>query len=124
MSGGAFLIPGFTPRNSWFSRFEVQFRGSEQNPAEQEVELTTAPDEHGATHWGQQAFYLHPPQRAADGDVLKGTFEMVRRSDNHRLMTVSFVFSHGARPHAAACARRRERTTRLLDAAWVSAASL
>ena len=41
---------------------------------------------------------MHPPQRAVDGDVLKGTFEMVRRSENHRLMNVAFVFSHGERP--------------------------
>lgn len=76
--------------------FEVQFRGSAENPATEEVQLSTAPDERGATHWGQQAFYLHPPQRAVDGDVLKGSFEMVRRSDNHRLMNVCFKFSHGA----------------------------
>ena len=25
-----------------------------QNPAVQEVELSTAPDENGGTHWGQQ----------------------------------------------------------------------
>lgn len=76
------------------------------------VELRTGPDERGATHWGQQAFYLHPPQRAADGDVLKGSFEMVRRSDNHRLMNVAFIFSHGA----LGSGRRGERVGRCL--AW------
>ena len=79
----------------------MQFRGSQENPAVEAVELRTGPDERGATHWGQQAFYLHPPQRAVDGDVLKGSFEMVRRSDNHRLMNVAFIFSHGACPGGA-----------------------
>lgn len=34
------------------------FQGSAQNPAVEEVELNTAPDEHGGTHWGQQVSFL------------------------------------------------------------------
>lgn len=34
------------------------FQGSAQNPGVEEVELTTAPDEHGGTHWGQQVGFL------------------------------------------------------------------
>ena len=75
--------------------FDVDFRGSEGSPAAEAVTLDTAPDEAGATHWGQQAFYLHPSQAALAGDVLVGTFEMVRKSENHRLMTVHYELQHG-----------------------------
>ena len=34
--------------------FTLHFQGSQQNPAVEEVELNTAPDENGGTHWGQQ----------------------------------------------------------------------
>ena len=40
--------------------FDVQFRGSPENPADCDVLLSTAPDPTGATHWGQQSFVLHP----------------------------------------------------------------
>jgi type I protein arginine methyltransferase len=75
--------------------FDVDFRGSEQNPAPEPVTLDTSPDEQGATHWGQQAFYLHPPQPVQAGDVLRGTFEMVRKTENHRLLTVHMGIQHG-----------------------------
>lgn len=29
-------------------------QGSKENPAEQEIELTTEPSENDSTHWGQQ----------------------------------------------------------------------
>jgi protein arginine N-methyltransferase 1 len=74
--------------------FDVDFRGSEGSPAPAPVTLDTAPDEAGSTHWGQQAFYLHPSQAALAGDTLVGTFEMKRKSENHRLMTVHFAFQH------------------------------
>ena len=44
---------------------------------------------------GEQVFYLHPAQPAEDGDVIQGSFEMVRRSENHRLMNVAFTIAHG-----------------------------
>jgi protein arginine N-methyltransferase 1 len=44
--------------------FDVSFRGSAANPNETNVELTTAPDANGATHWGQQAFFLSSPVKA------------------------------------------------------------
>ncbi|CAL5397104.1 unnamed protein product [Camellia sinensis] len=34
--------------------FDVHFRGSKENPAQHEIELTTAPSEDYSTHWGQQ----------------------------------------------------------------------
>jgi len=37
---------------------------STANPTETVVELTTAPNANGATHWGQQAFFLDPPLKA------------------------------------------------------------
>ncbi|CAN1216607.1 Protein arginine N-methyltransferase PRMT10, partial [Linum perenne] len=34
--------------------FDVHFRGRKDNPAQHEIELTTAPSREGGTHWGQQ----------------------------------------------------------------------
>jgi protein arginine N-methyltransferase 1 len=49
--------------------FDVQFRGSEQNPADHDILLSTAPDPTGSTHWGQQSFVLHPPIACMAGDT-------------------------------------------------------
>ncbi|KAK6151785.1 hypothetical protein DH2020_014420 [Rehmannia glutinosa] len=68
--------------------FDVHFRGSNKSPAQQEIELTTAPSEDTGTHWGQQVFLLHPPQRVQCGDNLTFHFSMSRSKDNHRLMDV------------------------------------
>ncbi|KAJ4826923.1 Protein arginine N-methyltransferase prmt10 [Turnera subulata] len=68
--------------------FDVHFRGSKDDPAQQEVELTTAPSVHDSTHWGQQVFFLHPPIRASEGDNLSLSFTMTRSKENHRLMEV------------------------------------
>ncbi|KAL2228961.1 UNVERIFIED_CONTAM: Protein arginine N-methyltransferase PRMT10 [Sesamum indicum] len=98
--------------------FDVHFRGSNKNPAQHEIELTTAPSEDYGTHWGQQAegrhelcrmysstecdflsnphislrilqvFLLHPPLRVQRGDDLILQFSMSRSKDNHRLMEV------------------------------------
>jgi protein arginine N-methyltransferase 1 len=69
--------------------FDVTFAGSTENPADCPVVLTTAPDATGATHWGQQCFFLCPPVTGvSQSDVLECDFEMVRRTDNHRLMAV------------------------------------
>lgn len=69
--------------------FDVQFRGSEANPATTDVTLSTAPDPTGATHWGQQSFFLHPPVECAEGDTIACSIEVVRRTDNQRLMDVA-----------------------------------
>eukprot|EP00238_Polyblepharides_amylifera_P015684 CAMPEP_0196577162 /NCGR_PEP_ID=MMETSP1081-20130531/6275_1 /TAXON_ID=36882 /ORGANISM="Pyramimonas amylifera, Strain CCMP720" /LENGTH=384 /DNA_ID=CAMNT_0041896005 /DNA_START=31 /DNA_END=1185 /DNA_ORIENTATION=+ len=74
--------------------FDVHFRGSEENPATTEVELSTAPDVNGATHWGQQCFYLHPAAVVGAGDSLHGNLNMHRSKENHRLMSVNIEFSH------------------------------
>jgi len=50
--------------------FDVQFRGSEQNPADHDILLSTAPDPTGSTHWGQQSFVLHPPIACMPGETL------------------------------------------------------
>ena len=51
--------------------FDVQFRGSPENPADYDVLLSTAPDPTGATHWGQQSFVLHPAVACAPGKCVK-----------------------------------------------------
>ncbi|KAM0944874.1 putative methyltransferase [Dioscorea sansibarensis] len=71
--------------------FDVHFRGSTQNPAKNEVELTTAPSEDNPTHWGQQTFLLSPPLGVNEGDEVAVSFSMVRSKHNHRLMDVEFT---------------------------------
>ncbi|XP_047060023.1 protein arginine N-methyltransferase PRMT10 [Lolium rigidum] len=72
--------------------FDVHFRGSKQNPAAEEVELNTAPDENGGTHWGQQVFLLTPSLRVNEGDNVNVSFSMVRSKENHRLMDMDFTY--------------------------------
>ncbi|KAK3244973.1 class I-like SAM-binding methyltransferase super protein, partial [Cymbomonas tetramitiformis] len=74
--------------------FDVDFAGSPQNPADSVVQLTTAPDSQGATHWGQQGFFLHPVMAVNSGDEIRGKMHMERNKENHRLMDVLFDFSH------------------------------
>ncbi|KAL6777065.1 PRMT10 [Auxenochlorella protothecoides x Auxenochlorella symbiontica] len=80
------LQPG--PVEALAGYFDVQFRGSPENPADSPVTLTTAPDPTGATHWGQQVFFMHPGIQADEGNTIEGSLSMSRRSDNHRLMDV------------------------------------
>ncbi|KAJ7978874.1 putative Arginine N-methyltransferase [Quillaja saponaria] len=68
--------------------FDVHFRGRTEDPAQQEIELTTAPSTDYNTHWGQQVFLLHPPICVNQGDDLSVSFLMVRSKENHRLMEV------------------------------------
>eukprot|EP00249_Psilotum_nudum_P001873 c14613_g1_i1 orf=303-1472(-) len=90
----AFRIPftaGPTKFCGFAGWFDVHFRGSQNNPAINEVHLTTAPSVHNTTHWGQQVFLLHPPLDVNLGDVLEGTLDITRSKDNHRLMDVKFT---------------------------------
>ena len=76
--------------------FDVSFKGSPANPNETDVELTTAPDANGATHWGQQAFYLDPTLSAADGNVIAGRLELKRKAENQRLYDLRLTWKQGA----------------------------
>ncbi|XP_078169977.1 protein arginine methyltransferase 10 [Carex rostrata] len=71
--------------------FDVQFKGSEQNPAKDEVELNTAPDKDGGTHWGQQVFLVNPPIRVNEGDKVNVSFKMSRAKQYHRLMDIEII---------------------------------
>ena len=75
--------------------FDVDFKGSPANPAEHPVLLTTAPDANGATHWGQQAFYIHPGIDASEGTVLKGRLELKRKQENQRLYDLRLTWKQG-----------------------------
>ncbi|KAH9761943.1 protein arginine N-methyltransferase PRMT10 [Citrus sinensis] len=66
--------------------FDVHFRGSTEDPAQQEIELTTAPSTYNGTHWGQQVFLFRPSVRVSEGDDLNVSFSMTRSKENHRLM--------------------------------------
>ncbi|XP_050235475.1 protein arginine N-methyltransferase PRMT10 [Mercurialis annua] len=68
--------------------FDVHFKGRGDDPAQQEIELTTAPSTDNGTHWGQQVFVVHPPIHTNVGDNLNVSFTMSRSKENHRLMEV------------------------------------
>ncbi|XVE98277.1 hypothetical protein REPUB_Repub03eG0091700 [Reevesia pubescens] len=70
--------------------FDVHFRGRVEDPAQQEIELTTAPSSNNGTHWGQQVFLMHPPVHVGEGCNLNVSFSMNRSKENHRLMEVEF----------------------------------
>ncbi|KAK8500221.1 hypothetical protein V6N12_002326 [Hibiscus sabdariffa] len=66
--------------------FDVHFRGRGEDPAQQEIELTTAPSPNNGTHWGQQVFFFHPPLHVDEETNLNVSFLMTRSKENHRLM--------------------------------------
>ncbi|XP_010484341.1 PREDICTED: protein arginine N-methyltransferase PRMT10-like [Camelina sativa] len=68
--------------------FDVQFLGRKEDPAQQEIELTTAPSEQHCTHWGQQVFIMSNPINVEEGDNLNLGLVMSRSKENHRLMEV------------------------------------
>ncbi|KAG1680824.1 hypothetical protein FOA52_008157 [Chlamydomonas sp. UWO 241] len=68
--------------------FDVAFKGSETNPTDVEVPLSTAPDPTGSTHWGQQTFYISPPLQCDPTDKLDCKIDVSRRLDNQRLLAV------------------------------------
>lgn len=53
-----------------------------------QVVLSTAPDATGATHWGQQIFFLQPAIACAPNDWVKCDLDISRKKENHRLMKV------------------------------------
>lgn len=76
--------------------FDVSFHGSQANPNETKVELTTAPDANGATHWGQQAFFLSPTLKTSDGAVISGRLELKRKQENQRLYDLRLTWQQGS----------------------------
>nr|AAL32019.1 At1g04870/F13M7_12 [Arabidopsis thaliana] len=68
--------------------FDVQFSGRKEDPAQQEIELTTAPSEQHCTHWGQQVFIMSNPINVEEGDNLNLGLLMSRSKENHRLMEI------------------------------------
>jgi hypothetical protein len=48
----------------------------------------------GYTHWGQQCFFIAPnPLQLSVGDEIRGSLDMTRRLDNHRLLNVSITYA-------------------------------
>ena len=56
--------------NAFCGFFDVSFKGSPESPADFEVQLSTAPDPRGSTHWGQQLFALQPAIQCHRGAAL------------------------------------------------------
>jgi len=80
------LIEGFC------GYFDAVFKGSPENPVEQEVTLTTAPTNGPGTHWGQQAFGFYPPLNARRGDALECSVLITRQKSNPRLLALETTF--------------------------------
>eukprot|EP00747_Dinoflagellata_sp_TGD_P168234 gnl/TRDRNA2_/TRDRNA2_194135_c0_seq1.p1 gnl/TRDRNA2_/TRDRNA2_194135_c0~~gnl/TRDRNA2_/TRDRNA2_194135_c0_seq1.p1 ORF type:complete len:406 (+),score=73.72 gnl/TRDRNA2_/TRDRNA2_194135_c0_seq1:61-1218(+) len=72
--------------------FDAFFRGSTENPAEQEETLNTGPTNGTATHWGQQVFGFYPTLSAKRGDTLECTMWIRRQKRNHRLLHLEAKF--------------------------------
>ncbi|KAF6257552.1 protein arginine N-methyltransferase [Scenedesmus sp. NREL 46B-D3] len=80
------IVDACGPVDAFCGWFDVEFKGSEQNPADDPVKLPTAPDATGPTHWGQQVFMLHPSIDVASGDSLATKVKVARQKVNHRLL--------------------------------------
>lgn len=77
--------------------FDTTFKGSDENPTDAPIELSTAPESGTCTHWGQQVFYVHPQIEGNDGDTLQGTVQVTRNKENHRLLDVAMTCVHEGR---------------------------
>ncbi|KAK1417270.1 hypothetical protein QVD17_26396 [Tagetes erecta] len=90
------ILSTVTKEDTWLCGFggwfDVHFNGRPENPAECDVELTTAPSIEYGTHWGQQVFLLHPPARVNKGNEILINFLMNRSEQNHRLMNVDLGY--------------------------------
>jgi protein arginine N-methyltransferase 1 len=95
------------PVEAFCGFFDTDFRGSAENPTDFTITLSTAPDPTGATHWGQQCFFLNPAIECAANDRLRCTIDVVRKKDNHRLLNVMLQVktegnsTYGEAPHSA-----------------------
>lgn len=73
--------------NLWCGWFQVEFRGSAENPCAAVVEWDTGPYSE-RTHWGQEGFILEPPMDLSGADRVEGTLRMQRKEENWRLYDV------------------------------------
>eukprot|EP00850_Spirogloea_muscicola_P011771 SM000074S21681 [mRNA] locus=s74:425929:428759:+ [translate_table: standard] len=92
------LSPQHSTLSGFAGWFDVHFRGSQENPAGEVVELSTAPSANETTHWGQQAFVLHPPVQVKGAATVSGLMDIARSKSNHRLMDVKVVYLLDRRP--------------------------
>lgn len=85
---GTVALHGHGPVDAICGWFDVSFLGSTENPASHPIELDTAPDAKGATHWGQTVFFLQPALHPTAEDKLEIDFAVFRRDDYQRLLRV------------------------------------
>jgi protein arginine N-methyltransferase 1 len=84
------------PVEGFCGYFDVDFKGSKENPVEQEKKLTTEPPNNSRelqTHWGQQAFGFYPPLDCKKGDTIDCSVMIGRQSLNPRLLIVETEFT-------------------------------
>jgi protein arginine N-methyltransferase 1 len=77
--------------------FDVDFKGSQEIPVEQDRKLTTEPPNNARdaqTHWGQQAFGFYPPLDCKKGDTIECSILILRQSPNPRLLRIETEFTH------------------------------
>eukprot|EP00929_Paragymnodinium_shiwhaense_P020987 TRINITY_DN13814_c0_g1_i1.p1 TRINITY_DN13814_c0_g1~~TRINITY_DN13814_c0_g1_i1.p1 ORF type:complete len:402 (+),score=68.30 TRINITY_DN13814_c0_g1_i1:96-1301(+) len=72
--------------------FDTPFMGSEKEPADFGVTLTTEPTTDTSTHWGQQMFGFYPPFKAKKNDILECSMLIGRQEKNHRLLRLEAEF--------------------------------
>lgn len=77
-------VSGFA---GWFT---VDFNGSDVNPVQRRVTLTTGP-ERGYTHWGQQVFYLPDAINCITDMKINGVVSMLRQDKNKRLYNLNLI---------------------------------
>lgn len=97
------------PIDGFVGFFDTHFRGSPENPVDCEVVLSTAPDATGATHWGQQIFFLQPAIACAPNDWITCELDIQRKKENHRLMKV--VIKHTVEGRSSYAANAQQRTS-------------
>lgn len=73
--------------------FDVEFRGSIQNPAPKPILLSTTPLK-SPTHWGQQLFGLYPKVRAKKGDIIHCAIRIGRQERLARLLKLDVKATH------------------------------
>lgn len=85
------VFPSSSEINGFAGWFDVQFKGCKEDPADVDVELTTAPSVERSTHWGQQVFIVQPGLAVGNGDEVVGNLTLTRASRNHRLLDASIT---------------------------------
>eukprot|EP01024_Parvocaulis_polyphysoides_P037993 TRINITY_DN339_c1_g1_i4.p1 TRINITY_DN339_c1_g1~~TRINITY_DN339_c1_g1_i4.p1 ORF type:complete len:384 (-),score=76.81 TRINITY_DN339_c1_g1_i4:606-1718(-) len=84
-------VPSKNEIEGFCGYFDVEFKGSPQNPCQSAVTLTTAPDATGCTHWGQLTFPAYPSVKMNAEGKVACNMSVTRRKENQRLLRVEIT---------------------------------